>query len=256
LAERREVGTTDWSAYLERFHTEKPGITEHVLSRCRSGAVDPYQWCAQPLGHRREPVLDIACGSGPLAAYLSEWIGSDCSTAELAAAGAAGRGPLLRSDATQLPVAGSATDAVVCSMAMQVIQPMMAAIAEVARVLRPGGQAVLLLPAAGPLSWRDALVYLRLQAALRRRIRYPNDRALDPRRFAVVAASCGLVVAGDERRTFSLPVESDADVDEFVRSLYLPDIHPRSRRRARRVLTCRVGSELAVPLRRVVLDRH
>lgn len=96
-----------------------------------------------------------------------------------------------------LPVATDATNAVVCSMAMQVIQPVSVAIAEVARVLRPGGRAVLLLPASGPLTWRQAIVYLRLQAALRRRIRYPNDRAVGARRLAATAARCALTVTSD-----------------------------------------------------------
>lgn len=38
--------------------------------------------------------------------------------------------------------------------AMQVIQPVPDAITELARVLRPGGRGVLLLPATGPITWR------------------------------------------------------------------------------------------------------
>lgn len=246
--------TADWPTYLEHFHTDHAGITERILSRCRSGGTDPYEWCAEPLGDRHGPVVDIACGSGPMARRLDGWIGTDRSAAELATARAAGRGSLIHSSATQLAVAADATDAIVCSMALQVIQPTDAAIAEVARVLRPGGRAVLLLPATGPLGWRDALVYLHLQAALRRRIRYPNDQALAGRPLTAAAASCGLMLMSDERRTFTLPIASELEVSELVQSLYLPDIAPRRLRHAQRALSRRIGAELAVPLRRVVLD--
>jgi SAM-dependent methyltransferase len=249
------IRSADWPVYLDRFHAEQAGITERILNRCRSDGLDPYQWCADPVADRRGPVLDIACGSAPMAADLLGWIGIDCSTAELATAQTAGRGPLIRSSATDLSVARSATDAVVCSMAMQVIQPVAAAIAELARVLRPAGRAVLLLPAAGPLSWRQASVYLRLEAALRRRIRYPNDHALASGRLAATAATRGLIVTSDERRTFSLPIASEHAIVELVHSLYLPDIPPRRLRHAERVLSRQIGAELAVPLRRVVLDR-
>lgn len=190
-----------------------------------------------------------------MAGLLRRWIGMDRSPAELSAASAAARGPLIRSSATHLPVADRTTEAVVCSMAMQVIQPVEAALAEVARVLRPGGRAVLLLPATGPLGSRDALMYLRLEAVLRRRIRYPNDRALAGPRLTTAAGAHGLAVTTDERRTFLLSISSEQDVVELVHSLYLPGIHGRRLHRAVRVLRGRVGSELAVPLRRVVLDR-
>lgn len=245
----------DWPAYLEHFHAEHAGITERVLSRCRSDGTDPYEWCAEPLGGRRGAVIDIACGSGPMADHLGGWIGTDRSAAELATARATGRGPLIRSSATQLPFADRASDAVVCSMALQVIQPVATAVTEVARALRPGGRAVLLLPTTGPLAWRDALLYLRLQAALRRRIQFPNDRALARNALSATAASRGLTVTSDERRTFSLPITSEPEIVELLHSLYLPGSSPRRLRRAARLLPAHVGSELAVPLRRVVLDR-
>jgi len=249
------VSDPGWADYVQRFHAERPGITERVLGRCRSDGIDPYQWCAKPIEGHDGLVMDIACGSGPMATHFHGWFGTDCSAAELTTATDRGRGPLVRASATRLPFATNATDALVCSMAMQVIQPVPDAITELARVLRPGGRAVLLLPATGPITWRHAVVYLRLQAALRRRIRYPNDRALGTRRLSATAAGHGLTVTSDERRAFALPIGSGADVDELVRSLYLPSVTSARLRRARRVLSRRVGTELAVPLRRVVLDR-
>jgi SAM-dependent methyltransferase len=244
-----------WLAYLDRFHAAQPGITERILTRCRSDGIDPYQWCAEPLAGRDGPMLDVACGSGPLADRMAGWIGVDVSPAELAAAATRGRRPLVRSSADRLPFGAASTGAVTCSMAMQVIQPVAAAVAEVARVLHPGGRAVLLLPASGPLSLRQKLLYLRTQAALRRRVGYPNDRALAASRLAPMAAASGFRVGSDERRGFSLPIDSGAQADELVESLYLPGVDPRRLRRAGQVLGRHVGGELIVPLRRVVLDR-
>ncbi|MGH9137993.1 MAG: class I SAM-dependent methyltransferase [Acidimicrobiales bacterium] len=247
---------SEWSLYLNRFHSERPGITERVLARCRSDGMDPYRWCAQALDVASGPTLDIGCGSAPMAGRVTGWIGVDRSASELGEARGRRRWPLVRAEATSLPVATDATPAVVCSMAMQLIEPLSQALAEAARVLPPGGRAVLLLPATGPLSWRQAAGYLRLQAVLGRRIRYPNDRALRPRMLAATAAGCGLAVVSDERRAFALPVRSGAEADELLHSLYLPGVGPRRLRRARRVVARRVGTARVVPLRRVVLDRR
>lgn len=141
----------DWAEYLPRFHAEHPGITERILGRCHAGEVDPYQWCARSLAGRSGPVLDVACGSGPLADRLDGWIGADTSEAELGEAGDRRRGPVLRAAATRLPIHTGSLDTAACSMAMQIIHPVADALAELARVLRPGGRAVLLLPASRPL---------------------------------------------------------------------------------------------------------
>ncbi len=140
-------------------------------------------------------------------------------------------------------------------MGLQIIQPLGAAVAELSRVLRAGGRAVWLLPASGPLPVRDTLLYLRVQAALRSRISYPNDQALARAHVASTAAGCGLRVVSDERRAFTLLIRAVADVDELVQSLYLPGTSERQRHRAARILRRCVGRELLIPLRRVVLDR-
>lgn len=244
-----------WAGYLERFHAERPGITERILSRCRAGGLDPYEWCAQPLGGRAGPILDLACGSGPLADRLEGWIGADTSTAELAVANDLRRVPLLRASATRLPIRRGCLDAVVCSMGMQIIDPVADALAELARVLGPGGRAVLLVPSGGPVPWRHAVTYGRLQLALRQRIRYPNADIMRPRALQRAAAVVGLQVTDDERLPFTLPLDTTAHADELLASLYLPDVGSGRFAAGRRVLGGRVGSMLTVPLRRIVLSR-
>lgn len=244
-----------WDGYVDRFHAERPGITERILSRCRADEVDPYTWCVAPLTTRPGLVVDLACGSAPTADHLPVWVGLDRSAAELGAARAAGRGPLLRASAKQLPVATGATLAAVCAMGLQVVEPLGASLAEAARVLRPGGRLSAIVPANGPLPWRDALLYLRLQVALRCRIRYPNDASLGPTRLAQVAAKAGLSVEHDEPRAFSLPLDRATDVDDLLQSLYLPDVPVERLQSARRLLAGRIGGSITIPLRRVILVR-
>lgn len=244
-----------WADYLDRFHAERPGITERVLRRCRADGLDPYQWCAQPLAGVRGPVMDVACGSGPMADQLAGWIGSDTSVAELGAARHRHRGPLVRASATSLPVRSGAFEGLVCSMGMQIIDPLDAALVEVARALRPGGTAVFLVPDSRPMPWRAALLFAQLQIAVRRRIRYPNHRLIGPTALRRRAGRVGLTVIADERRPFRLALTSDADAEEFVASLYLPKVAADRLDAGRRLVIRRVGSELTVPLRRVILDR-
>ena len=53
-----------WDRYLARFHGERPGITDAVLS-CARGADgrDAYDWLVDALP-ARGVVIDAACGSG------------------------------------------------------------------------------------------------------------------------------------------------------------------------------------------------
>ncbi|MBA2281898.1 MAG: methyltransferase domain-containing protein [Acidimicrobiia bacterium] len=244
-----------WAAYLQRFHADRPGITERILNRCHADGIDPYQWCAQPLADRPGPILDLACGSGPMADRLHGWIGTDTSAAELGAARDRQRGPVMRASATRLPIRTGALDTATCSMGMQIIDPVAEALSELARVLRPGGRATLVLPAGGPTPWRHAVTYGRLQVALRQRIRYPNDNRLRPAALRQATTAVGLQVSDDERLAFTLPLDTAAHADELLTSIYLPGIDPARLDAGRRVLAGRIGSTLTVPLRRIVLER-
>lgn len=244
-----------WDGYVDRFHAERPGITERILSRCRADDLDPYTWLVEAVDGVERPVVDVACGSAPTADRLTHWVGIDRSTAELGAARAGGRAPLVQASAERLPVASGHVGAAVCAMALQVIEPLRSALGELARVVEPGGRVAALVPASSPLPWRDAAAYLRLQVALRARISYPNDRLLGGAALGALAASVGLSVASDERRAFVLPLPTEADVDDLLRSLYLPAVATTRIEAGRNVLMGRVGGSLTVPLRRLVLIR-
>jgi demethylmenaquinone methyltransferase / 2-methoxy-6-polyprenyl-1,4-benzoquinol methylase len=107
-------------------------------------------------------VLDLACGTGDLCRELARSelvaVGVDRSAGMLAAArtrvagGASGRPvstggarpPLVRGDGLALPFRAGALDGIVCGFALRNFAALAPALAECARVLRPGGRLALL----------------------------------------------------------------------------------------------------------------
>ncbi len=202
------------------------------------------------------PVVDLACGNGPLAPELAgrDWIGVDLSHAELSAAQGKGAGRVTLADAASLPLADRSAGSVVCSMALMLVQPLDQVLAEVARVLRPGGVLVALLPSRNPLRPSDAMRYIRLLVALRqRRLVYPNDRALDD--VGGLLGRHRLRLVDDQRRRFACLITSPAVGVMCVRSLDLPDVEPARVAAGERVSRHWVGKELGLPLRRLVAVR-
>jgi SAM-dependent methyltransferase len=245
----------DWSSYVASFHRERPGITERLLRRSQSHGLDPYEWLASAFDTSPGLVLDVGAGSGPMAPLLDAWVGVDRSLEELELARSAGRRTVVCGVADALPVRGASVDAAVLAMSVQVLKPLDAVLAELARVTRPGGQVVVLLPARAPLSIRDAVFYFRLQRRLRRTITYPNDALLVGEGLRRLARSAGFDVTADERRVFIRPLPDHAAADELVRSLYLPGVDERRVARAVDLAATRVGRSVALPLRRAVLRR-
>jgi SAM-dependent methyltransferase len=224
-----------WDAYLEHFHAERPGITESVLRRARDRGTGPYDWLAEVVPSRGL-VLDLGCGSAPLFHLLAgrSWIGLDTSAAELAAARAAGAGPLLRASAAAIPLPDASADVVTCSMSLMVATPVPRVVAEIARVLRPGG----------------------LLAALGRAPAYPAGPGMS--RIPALLAGHGLRVTGDSRRRFGGRLHGPADAGLLLSSLYLPGVPAARQRIALAYLRflALLGYEMPVPLRRVTAERE
>ncbi len=93
----------------------------------------------------RRIVLDVGCGDGQIARALaaqgSEVLGIDPTQLHIDIANERAGGPTyLLGSATQLPVPDASQDAVVACLVFEHIDEVDVAIAEVARVLKPGGQ--------------------------------------------------------------------------------------------------------------------
>lgn len=100
------------------------------------------------VGSRR--VLDVGCGDGQIARMLaaggSRVVGVDPTWNQIRIAGARGGGPsYARAAAHELPFADASFDAVVACLVFEHIDDVDGAIAEVARVLEPGGRFSFLL---------------------------------------------------------------------------------------------------------------
>lgn len=224
----------EWRRYLAAYHDARPGITERLFERADAS---PYDWLAEPLRPVSGTVLDLACGSAPLRPLLpaADWIGVDSSPGELAAAELAGRGPLVRASADALPLASGSAAAVCAAMCLPVLTPLPRVLDEIRRVLVPGGMLAALVPArlgfdpSGLLGWARVMREL---GVLRQP--WPNPQARDS--AGKVLRRAGFRVLSDERRVFSLALETPEDVSHLVDGLYLPGLGPERAAAAKRSL--------------------
>jgi SAM-dependent methyltransferase len=120
---------------LRRFHAVHAGATSHALVRTGIYARFAHRI---PLDAR---VLDLACGDGPLLAHLPPTaIGLDVSREEL---GSLRR--VVQGRAQALPFVDAAFDIVTCHLAFMLFDDIERVVAELARVLAPGGRFIALL---------------------------------------------------------------------------------------------------------------
>lgn len=242
--------TTAWSAYIAGFHQQHPGITEEALDHARHPDWGTgYDWLAEAVPDGANTVLDLACGSAPMQPRLSAatYLGIDLSSAELATARAAGRGPVHLGDVTALPARDGSVDAVIMSMAFMLV-PQERVLAEVARVLRPGGTFAALVPATRPVRVADLLPVAALSLPMRGPGRMPQQ--VHTGRLARQLIAAGLRPGARQCRRFPFPVANPADAGLAVRSLYTPGVDGQRRNRAVSLLERLAPVELPVPLLR------
>lgn len=125
-----------FDAISDRYDLLNRILTFGLDIRWRRRAVSDM---ALPPGSR---VLDVACGTGDFCRELHRGghhpVGLDVSAGMLAAARAGA--PLVRADALVLPMADGQLDGVTCGFAFRNFVDLGAALAEMARVTRPGGR--------------------------------------------------------------------------------------------------------------------
>ena len=248
----------DWRRYLADFHRDRAGIVEAVLSRSVGGNHTPYRWLARAVGGTARIVLDVACGSGPMSRELASAdrtvIGLDISAAELQLAAERGPGPWVRGDGLRLPFADGSVDAVTSSLGLVVITPLEALMAEITRVLRPGGVLAAMAPALRPLSPTDLRILARINTRLRAKPQFPGPVELAG--FTKTLLAYGLRRVEDQRERYRFTVSSRADAELVVSALYLPTTRWSRVESAIELLQDRVdrkGSvDVTIPMRRVV----
>ncbi|GAA4870432.1 class I SAM-dependent methyltransferase [Actinomycetospora straminea] len=106
-----------------------------------------------------ETVLDLACGPGTLTRHLADAVGADglvvgadLSPPMLRRAARAVRAAntvFVRADAMALPLRDGAVEAVCCSLCLQLVPDLDTALAQIRRVLAPGGRFTATVPTHG-----------------------------------------------------------------------------------------------------------
>jgi len=149
-----EAGESGWSEDLTRFHEETAGEGFHpidVASRRRARAALKRHVHSDSAG---TVLLEAGCSSGFLLRELiHDWpdslvIGSDYLPGPLhALAARIPELPLLRFDLVRCPLPSSSIDGIVLLNVLEHIEDHRGAVEQVARLLKPGGVAVLEVPA-------------------------------------------------------------------------------------------------------------
>jgi len=181
-------------------------------------------------------------------------VGLDRSEHELALAAGQSPGPWVQADGLHLPFRDSSIDVVTSCLGLVVVQPISQVLAEVARVLRPGGVLAGIAPAVRPLAARDVRTLTSINARLRTTPQFPGPVELTG--FARVLAGVGMRAVEDARERYCFGIRSRADAELVMAALYLPSTRLERVERAVDYLVDRLARqevvEVAIPMRRIV----
>lgn len=186
-------------AFLAHVHDRLPGVTARamaalpvVLDGVPHSSTYDLLAAGVPMSAGPLRVLDLACGDGHLLDRLARrgppglrLHGVDLSTGELAAAAArlGSAVPLVRARAQALPYRDAAFDRVLSHMALMLMPALDHTLAEIRRVLVPGGRLVALVGAASPPSALQAAFVAQLRGFARRLawadVRFPGAMLRD-----------------------------------------------------------------------------
>ena len=160
---------------------------------------------------RRRPILEVGVGTGIVARAVSdhgfEVVGVDLSMPMLRKAHERLGARVANADALRLPIASGSVPAAYAVWVLHLVADVQTALAEIARVLVPGGT-LLVIPSTPLDSSADVT---ELSRSLIERLRVPLD---PPQRLAELAGPCGLDLVGDEviiGEPFGVTPNGDAD---------------------------------------------
>jgi arsenite methyltransferase len=153
-AVRKNVGRVQW--WTSPIGSMLYDNAQALLRRRFTAWRPPVEWLNIPAGGT---ALDVGSGPGNVTALLGRAAGPDglalgveISEPMLARAVRDQAGPqvgFIRADAQRLPLRDNTVDAVVSIAVLQLVPNPPAAVAEMVRVLRPGGRLALLVPSVG-----------------------------------------------------------------------------------------------------------
>jgi SAM-dependent methyltransferase len=226
-----------WDDYLRGFHREKPRATDEGLGAFRSAeGKTSYRLLADTLAVARvraPAVLDLACGDGRLLTEIravapgATVTGLDMSADEIARATSQHpEATFVNGHAQAMPFPAAAFDAVLSHFAFMLMVPVAPVVAEIERVLRPGGYfACAWSSLAGAEG--DLAEILRLK----RSVESGRPRELpefDPRQATPDGVAELFAAAGSARRLAlrCVPVACDVDADgawRFLDRLYFTE---------------------------------
>ena len=146
------LSLSDSERFLSAFHDADPGGTPRAFAHLPATMAErafasSYECLLDAIPDDARSVLDLACGDGYLLSLLAarrpdlSLAGVDLSTGELEAAGRRlrGRAVLQQGRAQELPLPDDSVDAVVCHMALMLMDDAPQVLAQVRRVLKAGG---------------------------------------------------------------------------------------------------------------------
>lgn len=251
---------TNWRRYLDEYHRKHPAITEEILSKSFDGeGGDPYDWLLSALPKSSNSFVDLACGSAPMAERLSargSYLGVDRSETEVRVARE--RHPdlsFLEADVFELPLESCVADAVVCSMALMLFQPLEQALREISRILGPGGIMVATFPVIGSANLKQLQFLIPTFWRLRSVPEWPQR--ITERSLIRAVEGLPLHVQSLDTGTFDWEI-SDADTARrVIEGLYLPNVSRAKKKSAIAYVIRRSERKPTVPvhLGRAVLVR-
>lgn len=240
---------------LRWMMTHHPGAVEALLSRSFGGSRTPYDWLDRSVAAASTSVLVVVCGTGGMVERVKKdgrfVVGVDWSANSIGMARREGRGELVQADANYLPFADASFDAVVSDLGLAVNENRDLMLAEVERVLRPGGMFAGLTPSHRPLNFSDMRTLSQLARWLRVAPQLPGSTEF---RAKSALKEAGLTPAEDSRARFYFDVRSAEDAELLVAALRA-DIEPEQSKRAVEQLTARAAEapvRVPIPMRRLL----